>query len=873
MQAEQKRIGGILHTGDQYVIPLFQRYYSWRKEHWERLRKDIWALMENGSKPVHFLGPLVCTYLPKLPGNNTVYQLIDGQQRITTLTILLSALRDVARSRNLHELADEVTEDYLMFKRRQGPDRYKVLPRLGDREVLTEMVEGHSLDRFTESGVFAAWKYFRRHVEHWARKDSEKQLRRLLDAVSSKLSLVAILIDGENPYEIFESLNSTGLPLKESDLIRNYVFMQIPLESQQDFSDQHWKALEDMFEASDTEPEAEMTPFYRDYLMRDGQYIKEDATFVEFKKATAKTVLQPESLVNELKHFAKLELMLRRPKTVKDSALRSALRQVDGMDITTAYPLLLNLLDRNERGTLGHDDLVGCLQDLVSFVLRRSICGETTRTYGRWFVEAIKMLKGDPRRDLQAYWLDRRWPDDAALRERTLNFEIYRREGQKTRVILETLEESYGHKERVDLSTLSIEHVMPQTITNNSAGRGWKAMLGDKWQEVYDRLLHTLGNLTLTGYNPNLSNSSYEDKQPLFAESHLELNSYFASQPIWNADAIMARSRQLAERIAILWPRPDSAVGYEASAEAKPEPEGLSNAAKSRLEYWCRLDSRLEDRGVPPDMIVPTSESMIGMPIGDSGSAELVFSFNRQRGQIYVSLILSGKVGAKIMEDLAKDRDAIHRELGYELKWDIQRHGGEVYASDEDIPIRDQDDWPVQHDWFGDRLEDFQRVFVPRSIQIERAALQDPALRQSVDQRDELSAYWKACADSITNSALVVHAKDIESGRRYCRFQQLDTGVNLGAQYDADQSAVCIYIGVSSSAARKQRNYFKDLVGNHIGDLESQLGEKLHWEEPYLWVSSSANIKDKADWPRQHQWVRATAEKFIATFKPRLGID
>ena len=439
MQAQPKTIRDILHTGDQYIIPLFQRYYSWTKDHWERLRMDVWALMENGAKPVHFLGPLVCTLPPRLPGNSSTFQLIDGQQRITTLTILLAAIRDVARSRGLNDFADEVTEDYLLFKRKQGDDRYKVLPRLGDRQVLTAMIEGHDMSAFSDSPVFEAWKYFHRHVQHLSRKDTEKQLVKLLDVITTRLNLVAVLIDGENPYEIFDSLNSTGLPLKESDLVRNFVFMEIPSAKQQEFDDQHWKPFETMFAASDSDPAIEMTPFYRDYLMRNGKYSKEDATFVDFKNAHENAVRQPEVMIGELKRFAKLDLMLRRPASVKDATLRTILRQVAGMEITTAYPLLLNLLDRNDLGQLSKEDMCGCLEDLVSFVLRRSICSESTRPYNKWFVEAITFIREQPRRDLQAYWLGRRWPDDAAVLARLPSFELYRRESTKTRVILEAV--------------------------------------------------------------------------------------------------------------------------------------------------------------------------------------------------------------------------------------------------------------------------------------------------------------------------------------------------------------------------------------------------------------------------------------------------
>jgi hypothetical protein len=367
-----------------------------------------------------------------------------------------------------------------------------------------------------------------------SRKDTQNQLAKLLEVITTRLNLVAISIDGENPYAIFESLNFTGLPLKQSDLIRNFVFMGIPLAKQHEFDDQHWKPFEQMFAATETEEAVEMTPFYRDYLMRNGRYSKEDATFIDFKNAHDDAVQQPEAFVDELKRYARLDLMLRRPDSVRDDALRGVLRQVAGMEITTAYALILNLLDRNDRGELSKEDLCGCLTDLVSFVLRRSICGETTRTYGKWFVEAITMIRNNPRADLQSYWLSRRWPDDATVRERLPGFELYRRESKKALVILQVLEESFGHRERVDFSKLTIEHVMPQTISNNRHGKAWKEMLGEEWEKIHDTLLHTLGNLTLTGYNTELSNSAFDIKQVELDRSHLDLNNYFTGLPRWD---------------------------------------------------------------------------------------------------------------------------------------------------------------------------------------------------------------------------------------------------------------------------------------------------------------------------------------------------
>ena len=834
---------------------------------------DIWAMLENGAKPIHFLGPLVCTLPPRLPGNSSIFQLIDGQQRITTLTILLAAIRDVARSRNLNDFAEEVTENYLLFKRKQGSDRYKVLPRLGDREVLMAMIEGHDMTPFATSRVFEAWKYFHRHVQHFSRKDTQKQLARLLEVITTRLNLVAVLIDGENPYEIFESLNSTGLPLKESDLIRNFVFMELPLAKQQEFNDQHWMAFEKMFDATDTETAVEMTPFYRDYLMRTGTYSKEDATFVDFKNAHENEVRQPEALVAELKRFAKLDLMLRRPNSVRDARLRGILRQVAGMEITTAYPLLLNLLDRNDRGQLSMEDLCGCLEDLISFVLRRSLCGETTRTYGKWFVEVITLIRDQPRRDLQAYWLNRRWPDDAAVLARLPSFELYRRESTKTRVILEALERSFGHRERVDLSTLTIEHVMPQTITNNKNGKAWKEMLGEAWEQTYEALLHTLGNLTLTGYNTELSNSPFETKQVELANSHLDLNAYFAGLPKWDAAAITKRAAELATRVVTLWPRPATETAYTASAEAMLEPEGLTNAAKARLEYWRHLDSRLEDRGVPPELIIPVADSRLPISIGTTCAADFVLSFNQQRSQIYLSLILTGKVGERIARCLETGKADIHQELGYQLSWELNNNGGEIYISDEGIPIRDQNDWPVQHDWFGDRLEDFQRIIQPRVIALEKEALNDPELRVAHEQRSLQEKYWRACSAILSSSQLAFRDSDLSKGQIVCRFNPLDDGIKFGLQYFHWDKTLCLFLGVPPSAGRNTRRLFKELIETHMPELETLVGQTLHLDDPYLSVFIPADIKAFDDWPRQHQWALETAEKFLAVFKSRLEIE
>lgn len=559
MDASAKTIRKILDSGDQFLIPFFQRNYSWTRKHWERLRLDIWALLEEGGTNQHFLGPLVCTLFRANPGEVPAYLLIDGQQRLTTLSVLMAALRDVCNDLGFSKLSAKIHEGYLVHRYEDHLQHYKIVPRTGDREVLIAIIEREIEPPHKRFGIYRAWRFFRKHITNHTRQagdNAERQLNAIFSVVADRLSLVVITISGENPYEIFESLNSTGLPLEESDLVRNFIFMQVPLLDQEKFSTSRWGKFEGLFDESESEPAIPATPFYRNYLMREGTYSKAKATFIDFRSQNRERDLSPEDQVEELKRFAEYEVQLRRPSTCADAALRNRLINIGQLDITTAHTLLLALMDRHANKSISKDELLGCIDDLASFVLRRSVCGESTRAYGRWFCEAIKKIEDSPRDDLRGYWFHRGWPDDEAFIARLQDFPIYRRESKKARLVLMALEDSYSRKEHVDPVTLTIEHVMPQTIGNTKAGKSWQDMLGEDWLVVHQKHLHTLGNLTLTGYNQELGNRSFDDKKKELANSKMLLNKPIAQLDEWDENAILNRGERLARETAKLWPRP-----------------------------------------------------------------------------------------------------------------------------------------------------------------------------------------------------------------------------------------------------------------------------------------------------------------------------
>ena len=694
MEAHAKSIRQILESGSQFLIPFFQRSYSWRKGHWKRLWEDVINLSEDGNRSQHFLGPLVCTVEKAIPGAPSVYLLIDGQQRLTTLTLLLAALRDVATQSDDPKLAAKIHEGYLVHRHEEGLQRYKILPRIGDREVLMGIIDQATKKDHDQSPVVTAYRYFSRQLNEFvADPNNSATFAKMFAIVADQLALVVITIDGENPFEIFESLNSTGLPLEESDLVRNFLFMQVPLAKQEAFNSQCWKEFEAIFPGAESGKLA--TAFYRHYLMRNGEYSKAKSTFVDFKNLSRTSPMTPELRVKELTRFAEFDRILRDPDLCEQIKIREALCDITRLDVTTAYPLILNLFDRHSAGSLPEDEFVGCLTDLASFVLRRSICGESTRAYGRWFVEAIKFIEAQPRTELQQYWFKRGWPDDATVCRNLASFPVYRREPKKLKLILESIEIAEGHKEQVPFDDLQIEHVMPQAIGNNADGKNWKEMLGDSWKEVHDSLLHTIGNLTLTGYNLKLSNRSYGWKRGELANSHLELNKYFSTRPAWTKEAIETRTQLLATSVTTLWPKPEGGPAYV------PSPESAEATRNVLEQYWSAFAVRFE--AACPDLKLdrPCIPSYKGLK-GPRQCFWYMFSVLPEERMISVGIETSGKYRqqwlALLWDNITSDEQGfLESDTGAACWWHADYP--QMYLLRDEMDVRNQKEWAEQHDW------------------------------------------------------------------------------------------------------------------------------------------------------------------------------
>ncbi|MEN6640958.1 MAG: DUF262 domain-containing protein [Armatimonadia bacterium] len=563
MKADELFIEKMLHGTDQYLIPVFQRYYEWTSDEWQRLWDDITALLEEDAKAEHFMGPMVAVAHNPTPGSVPQYLMIDGQQRLTTIVLLLCAIRDLAAEHELEKIRGQIQDQFLLDQYKTGMDQYKVIPRQRDRAGVMKLMEG----KVDESAgrPLECYNYYVKQIRQAMAEG--KALETIFAAVAKRLTLVMITLTDENPFEIFETLNSTGKPLEEADLIRNYVFMKLSFTDQDDFDENLWRPFEDRFSAHGEHKLIPLSDYYRDYLMRDGTYVVKRHTYVDFKKhmdgQDDKNGFEPTELALKLDGYAQLYTKICRPRTyIEDEDIQRELRYIARLSSAgTAYPLVLNLLGRHKDGTLAKAELLECLRALQSFVIRRSIGGESTRAYGRWFPGAISECKdGAVLEGLIGYFKKRVWPADEQFRAELKSFQLYRREFDMTRLMLIALEDCCQHKEPVDVDAgvteekLTVEHVMPQGIVDDAKGEAWKAVLGPDWEKVQTNLMHTLGNLTLSGYNRELSNEPYETKREELKNSHLEINKYFAGQDTWDAAAIDARTDHLADQLASIWP-------------------------------------------------------------------------------------------------------------------------------------------------------------------------------------------------------------------------------------------------------------------------------------------------------------------------------
>ena len=558
--ARETTLQELLGGAKQYQVPLYQRSYSWGKSQLVKLWEDIRQLAnDRTSRPelTHFIGSLVLAPSPANgPAGVQDWLVVDGQQRLTTLSVLMCALRDY-QARETPSERDRINDLYLVNK--WHADRHlKLLPTQADRPSYLACVDGAA----QAGGADPIGTSYRFFVAELTSLDEPGELKRIEEALMSGLAIVAVTAGaGDNAYRIFESLNNTGLKLTQADLLRNYLFMRLPNRGNTVYQSL-WLPLQQLLT-----PEQLETLFWLDVVQRDPR-VTQTEIYAEQQRRLDRLSAE-EDIEAEIARFNKLGTLLKlilQPSSEADPEVRLRLTRLDEWGSTTAYPILLYLLELRDQGKASSAQIARAMLYLESFFVRRLIVGRATANLNRILSSVVNEL--DETRPVdeairvslstgRTYYATDEEIKNAAP---TIPFYLNGRANQR-KLVLQWLEESYGSREPVFPGKLTIEHIMPQTPTQD-----WRDTLsgdiapGQTFDQMHQAIVHTVGNLTLTGYNTALSNSPFGGKKDLLAQSGLVMNREIAGMARWGASEIGARAAQLADRIIRIWPGPADEV-------------------------------------------------------------------------------------------------------------------------------------------------------------------------------------------------------------------------------------------------------------------------------------------------------------------------
>ncbi|MCY3883372.1 MAG: DUF262 domain-containing protein [Gammaproteobacteria bacterium] len=557
MKAINRQFTEIINGNKQFIIPVFQRDFSWTREQWAQLWRDVLHASGNESSS-HFMGSIV--YIgADLGAAFTSWLLIDGQQRLTSLTLLMVALRDHIQDSNWSGSEDGPTADridayYLKNIHESGKRKYKLVLRRKDNATLKTLITGQELSELEggqSESIVEAYKYFRRVL---AEPSCNPEF---VYKGIARLNIVDVTLDRgvDNPQLVFESMNSTGIDLRQSDLVRNYLLMDLDESEQTRLYDQYWSKIESYFRTS----ESALDGFLRDYMaleQRLTQPIRLDRVYAEFKSFRMGDVVNPlEKLLIDMVRVARSYASFLGIASMQRERLAEAMSHMRSLN-TTQGLLIMRLYDFHQKDLLARNEFINAVELIESYLLRRAVLGLQTRSYWSVFARVAHLLHKDSVFESLKVELARlrgtyRFPNDEEFRRGLREHDLY---GLRVcKHILDRLENS-GQREKSPVHNYSIEHIMPQGINGSP---DWQSMLGSDWRELHETHLHRLGNLTLTAYNSTYSNRPFDDKKSIeggFRQSAVRLNQDVRDEQNWTAAQIETRTERLAAQALQVWP-------------------------------------------------------------------------------------------------------------------------------------------------------------------------------------------------------------------------------------------------------------------------------------------------------------------------------
>lgn len=564
MKANEVRLTDFLSKTDtQFVIPIYQRNYDWKKNHCEQLLNDI---IESGDNDkIHFIGSIVYVHDGVYSSGIKELVVIDGQQRLTTVTLLCIALYHFLREKNPQDMqANKILKQFIVNEFAEENQRLKLKVSENNDEDLKSLINDYDRGGNDFSNIITNYKYFRSRI-------TEENINTILRGINM-LIFVEVSLDRiqDNAQRIFESMNSTGLDLSQADLIRNYILMNLSAREQIDIYKRYWEYIEN---ATRVGIENKMSEFIRDYLtIKTKSIARKDDVYRAFKQNFPhQNIDQLEQVLSEIKQLAKPYSRLLSPSKETDKTIQQEIKNINLLEINTSYPFLMKVYDDYLIEKIDKECFYRILRFIQTFAIRRFVLDLPTSSFNKIFMVLYDRIdQSNYEESIYKYIMSlsgkQRMPNDNEIRETLKDKDIYSARGKNKEYLLAQLE-NYNNKEYVEIvgnDDITIEHIFPQ-----NPNAEWKIQLSkEDYSDFSLTYLHTLGNLTLSGNNGHLGNKTFEQKKYMnkdgkeqgYMYSHLWMNSYLKTIDVWTKETYTKRTEILIDRFIEIWKLPNIVI-------------------------------------------------------------------------------------------------------------------------------------------------------------------------------------------------------------------------------------------------------------------------------------------------------------------------
>lgn len=602
MKANETKVDKFLATNETtFAIPVYQRNYDWTLTQCKQLLHDIIETGKNEKTNAHFIGSIVYVHDDVYTASGlTELTIIDGQQRLTTITLIYIALYRLAKQLDNQMLVNRIHKTYLINEFAPEAEKLKLKPTENNKEALRHILNSNDDEEFKGySKIIENFEYFRSAIN----SENFDTVQRGL----SKLIFVDIALDRQkdNPQRIFESLNSTGLELSQADLIRNYILMGLSRTNQEKIYKSYWEVIEKNAK-DETLNKTRVSEFIRDYLtLKNKEIPNKGDVYLTFKANYPTTTVDDlEEILSELKSLSKFYNKLVNPKNEADREIRQQLEYISRLEINVAFPFLMKVYEDYSNSLIDKPTFISVLSLVQSFTFRRFILGLPTNALNKIFMTLYDKVEQDNylisiQKSLMQRSGVQRFPRNTETINALKEKDVYNIKPKNRTYLLERIE-NFQNTEPVIIegnSDITIEHIFPQNPDPK-----WKIELGaDEYNFIKENYLNTIGNLTLSGNNGKLGNKPFADKQVMNVDgkeqgykfSRLWLNRDLKEKTKWDKEEIEIRANQIAERFLKIWEIPDIEVEEQTNND-EVNIFDADDPKHKKLEYAIFFNQKLD---------------------------------------------------------------------------------------------------------------------------------------------------------------------------------------------------------------------------------------------------------------------------------------